>query len=357
MLATLHGAQKKVASNRYQSDDDRLIDNSPGPTHNQVPGDYLGFPSSSRAKTANSRLRKAFKLVEDTLSPEMLKLIAKDGIPHSAALPAVRSFNAMLNRKNIGYLSLTKSPAGPYYYVGASYLKEPYQGLGLGKKMYGDAMRLLPDQQLASSAVAGYNTSDKAQRVWKTMTPDKGYRTTDLGEGRFISQLPDAAALPKSPPKTAGVYSNHAALNLGQALRDARYLTNHPHADNVAEEGTTKHMVASLTARLPSLLSNLYYAALPPSLHHTEEELKDAEPGTFNEWLHRGYAPWDNPPPGKKKEASNRYQSDDDRLTDSRPGSFNDQVPGDYLGFPSSSLVGMRSIKGGDLGSAAASGS
>lgn len=49
----------------------------------------------------------------------------------------------------------------------------------------------------------------------------------------------------------------------------------------------------------------------------------------------------------KKKIASNRYQSDDDRLIDNSPGTFNDQVPGDYLGLPSSSLVGMRTIKGG----------
>lgn len=50
----------------------------------------------------------------------------------------------------------------------------------------------------------------------------------------------------------------------------------------------------------------------------------------------------------QKKVASNRYQSDDDRLIDNSPGTFNDQVPGDYLGLPSSSLVGMRSIKGGN---------
>ena len=47
VLATLHSKQKKVASNRYQSDDARLIDNSPGTTHNQVPGDHLGLPHSS----------------------------------------------------------------------------------------------------------------------------------------------------------------------------------------------------------------------------------------------------------------------------------------------------------------------
>jgi hypothetical protein len=49
----------------------------------------------------------------------------------------------------------------------------------------------------------------------------------------------------------------------------------------------------------------------------------------------------------RKKQASNRFQSDDDRLVDPSPGPTHNQVPGDHLGLPHSSLVGMRSIKGG----------
>ena len=208
VLATLHGKQKKVATD----------------------------------KTA-SRLRKAFKLVEESLDPADLKLLAQEGIPHSVAKPGVRNFNAVLGDKNIGVLSLQRDPTGAYF-VGGSLIDSPYQGLGLGKKMYGEAMRLLPDQQLASGASAGYGTSNMAQRVWKTMTPEKGYHTTDLGGGRFTSRLPEAAS-------------------------------------------------------------------------HT-------------------------------KKASNRYQSDDDRLIDNSPGTTHNQVPGDYLGFPPSNLLGLRSIKGGN---------
>jgi len=39
-----HG--EKVASNMYQADFDRPMGTGPGPTHNQVPGDFLGLPMS-----------------------------------------------------------------------------------------------------------------------------------------------------------------------------------------------------------------------------------------------------------------------------------------------------------------------
>lgn len=44
VLATLHGAAKKVASNIYDSDENTT---NTGTTHNQVPGDFLGLPQSS----------------------------------------------------------------------------------------------------------------------------------------------------------------------------------------------------------------------------------------------------------------------------------------------------------------------
>lgn len=45
-----------------------------------------------------------------------------------------------------------------------------------------------------------------------------------------------------------------------------------------------------------------------------------------------------------RTKANKKLASD---LIDNGPGPFHDSTPGDYLGFPSSSLVGMRSIKGG----------
>jgi len=87
-------------------------------------------------------------------------------------------------------------------------------------------------------------------------------------------------------------YARHAALNLGQAARDVRYFFNHPDADKIAPEGTPLHVASSVTSRVPSLAGNLYYAALPPGLHHTPEDLAGVNAATAKEWFMNGYAPW-----------------------------------------------------------------
>lgn len=46
-------ADYKTASNFYESDLQRPEGSGPGPTHNQVPGDYLGYP---QGQTAGQRL-------------------------------------------------------------------------------------------------------------------------------------------------------------------------------------------------------------------------------------------------------------------------------------------------------------
>lgn len=84
----------------------------------------------------------------------------------------------------------------------------------------------------------------------------------------------------------------HAALNLGQAARDVRYVYSHPNADEVAAKGSALHVVASVIARVPSLASNLYYAALPPQLHHSSDTITSL--AQTNAWfeLKSGYKPW-----------------------------------------------------------------
>ena len=98
-------------------------------------------------------------------------------------------------------------------------------------------------------------------------------------------------------------FLNHAALNLGQAARDVRYFGDHPDADEVASKGTAKHVASSVVARIPSLTSNLYYAALPPSLHHKEESLEEMCDSSPMDWFMHGYNPWEHPAPLKAKTA------------------------------------------------------
>jgi len=70
--------------------------------------------------------------------------------------------------------------------------------------------------------------------------------------------------------------------------------------------------------------------------------------GYGHKWGKGGGPAYDAAEARLAKAASNRFQSDDDRLVDVSPGTTHNQVPGDHLGLPHSSLVGMRSIKGGN---------
>ncbi len=89
-------------------------------------------------------------------------------------------------------------------------------------------------------------------------------------------------------------YAKHTALNLGQAARDVRYLGNHPQADGVID---------SMKHRIPSLLNNLMYAALPPQLHHSADELADLKKAPMQDWFMHGYKPWENPDPAAPRRA------------------------------------------------------
>lgn len=81
-LATLHASNKKVAANRTQQDDEHLIDNSPGPTHNQVPGDFLGLPHSSLVgmrhiladpMSVSDRVDRQFRFMDEPMGARVLE--------------------------------------------------------------------------------------------------------------------------------------------------------------------------------------------------------------------------------------------------------------------------------------------
>jgi len=87
-------------------------------------------------------------------------------------------------------------------------------------------------------------------------------------------------------------YWLHTALNAGLALRDIRWINDHPHADLNAAQGTLKHQLDSIKYRLPSLINNVFFAVLPPQLHHTWEDLKDTTNATAKDWFLHGFMPW-----------------------------------------------------------------
>ena len=55
--------------------------------------------------------------------------------------------------------------------VKLSQIDERFKGMGLGKKMYGEVMRRMPKQDMASDTVM----TDASQRVWKGMPGRSGY--------------------------------------------------------------------------------------------------------------------------------------------------------------------------------------
>jgi hypothetical protein len=70
-LRSRDASDKKIASNMYESDYERPRGTGPGPTHNAVPGDFLGLPQSrntgqvhivgSNAEEPTTRIDRLFK--------------------------------------------------------------------------------------------------------------------------------------------------------------------------------------------------------------------------------------------------------------------------------------------------------
>lgn len=104
--------------------------------------------------------------------------------------------------------------------------------------------------------------------------------------------------------RVLGEYGTHSALNAGQAVRDLRYLFNHPDADAAAPKGTLQHALESLKLRVPSLGNNLYYAAIPPHTHHEREDLLGMDDHSLKDWFLSGYAPWKYKDPFEGKTAA-----------------------------------------------------
>lgn len=163
---------------------------------------------------------------------------------------------------------------------------------------------------------------DQVGKMFKHVDPEKdtvvkqvithGANTSKLAGLEVLKKMKNLVSKEEKEDKTVEKtaffkeYLNHSALNLGQAARDIRWIHNHPDADKMGPEGSAKHIAASITSRLPSLASNLYYTALPPQLHHSDEELKEIKDENPKDNFLLGYAPWEY---RKKEEAVKKLAS------------------------------------------------
>lgn len=104
--------------------------------------------------------------------------------------------------KGVGDVGMMRlSPEGAVSY---SHIDPAYRGMGLGKKMYGEAMRRQPQQTLQSDQTV----SDAAKRIWESFSKSPSYTTTTaeapiqiggmsflpMGEPLYKASLPSKAA-------------------------------------------------------------------------------------------------------------------------------------------------------------------
>jgi hypothetical protein len=77
-------------------------------------------------------------------------------------------------------------------------------------------------------------------------------------------------------------YGKHSALNLGQVARHMRYPVDLPGSEGKLD---------ALKQRARYAANDAYYATIPPSTHHTQEEIDELDDYTFRELLRMGYDP------------------------------------------------------------------
>ncbi len=110
----------------------------------------------------------------------------------------MRQFKMMLGDKAIGSILHHKGA------ISSSIIEPQYQGLGLGKKMYGELIRRMPGQVLESDSMV----SPQATRVWESFIKNPKYKTetspkymlgdtwmSEAGDPLYSAQLPRKAKL------------------------------------------------------------------------------------------------------------------------------------------------------------------
>ena len=147
--------------------------------------DFHAF-ADELGKIAGSRLRQATKLVEE---------VAEQG----------KKYRLIVAGKPAGEMHLKSTGQ-----VEWSKIDPKYQGLGLGKKMYGEVMRRQPGQKLQSDDIL----STESTRLWRSLKKNPKY---NVQEGKTVPGSPGALVSTRKsfdelPPFTASLPAK-AAIN------------------------------------------------------------------------------------------------------------------------------------------------
>lgn len=149
-------------------------------------GEGKGKDKAKRTKLSATALRRLIKLVPQS----------------STRHPGRVSHNLMLGGKEIGGIRGDHLPSG--FQVSNSYIDTRFQGMGLGKKMYGDLLKQLGGKPLLSDATV----SPEAQRVWQSMAKRPSSYTVKTNPAAQI--VPGATAM--ADPTTVRMANSAAAI-------------------------------------------------------------------------------------------------------------------------------------------------
>lgn len=206
------------------------------------PWNVANIRSGKRSMSVDTLLKKekdgtlGVKLGEDKESASKLRSMFKlvpEHIGNSAMGTPVMRWTAHIGDDPVGVMRTSGNT------VEWSSINEKMQGMGLGKKMYGEVMRRMPKQELASDS----SVSDQAARVWQSMKNRAGYEvSTPVGgkplfslrlpgsdskqrmalRSQFVGKLPDVASIPGQMPSPSAAERLRRAVDVRTA--DVRLL-------------------------------------------------------------------------------------------------------------------------------------
>ncbi|MBU1173505.1 MAG: hypothetical protein KKD44_28390, partial [Proteobacteria bacterium] len=144
-----------------------------GPNRRELARYVAQVKPEARIKTASQELMH--KLSQAKLR-KLIQLIVQEAGVEPAVTPlteGIKRFSLRRSGKEIGHMYGFVDPAKGTQ-IGYSEVAPEFRGLGLGKKLYGEVMRMFPEGRLISDK----HISEAAERVWKGMDERKGYELT-----------------------------------------------------------------------------------------------------------------------------------------------------------------------------------
>lgn len=218
--------------------------------------------TSGATTTAPGMRRLALSAGQDARAAQKAQgLASRSGVaPQRQALQAraQQDVTPLTQPMPVGKAGLTRgySPAGRDFMTGHASYGDAVKRTAAMPPPPSAALTVAPPPRVAAGP-----TVAPPPRV-QAAVPDAAQQGTSISGIRRRRQSGVGGPSSSMPPgmnKQAGPYANHSALNMGQAIR-----------------------------AMIDVPKNLFYAAIPPSTHHSKAELGRLEPGRKRDWFRAG---------------------------------------------------------------------